>query len=423
MSKPTSDIESSTSSTTTLSSSSSSTTSNSQSKKLLSFLTGKENEIAFETAADRIYKEKVNSFTGTWEKKGHWNSTVSNYNDLTIGQMTRVALWGLGGIPWIPRQPNQKGIRILSLDGGGTKGVCAVAILAELFGRAGKTRPADEFDIICGTSTGGIIASLLGLNLQTVNEVEALYDTLIDDIFGKGSNVKLLSEQAFYDENEWERILHDLCDGAILLDSNQENVPRVFCVSSKVNVNPPVPMVWRNFNYPVGQYSRYPGSFRVNTQTSIRASTAAPTFFTPIQWEGGLYCDGAIVANNPSAIAVQEAKALYPNVPIELLISIGTGVYIGPPTGDMKSMNWNVLVSQIVASATDSEDIHNLLRDFLSPNQYFRINPLLDESIAIDEKSKDLLSALKEYGRNSVALLEKQEPERYNILIKALSGK
>ena len=58
-------------------------------------------------------------------------------------------------------------------------------------------------------------------------------------------------------------------------------------------------------------------------------------------------------------------------------------------------MNWNVLVNQIVASATDSEDIHNLLRDFLSPNQYFRINPLLDESIAIDDYNSKVYYAGK----------------------------
>lgn len=34
----------------------------------------------------------------------------------------------------------------------------------------------------------------------------------------------------------------------------------------------------------------------------------APTFFTPIPWQGGLYGDGALVANNPTAIALQEAK-------------------------------------------------------------------------------------------------------------------
>jgi len=52
----------------------------------------------------------------------------------------------------------------------------------------------------------------------------------------------------------------------------------------------------------------------------------------------------------------------------------------------------------------------------------FRLNPQLDESIAIDEKSKDLLATLKKYGRDCVALLEEQEPERYKILLNALSG-
>ena len=76
----------------------------------------------------------------------------------------------------------------------------------------------------------------------------------------------------------------------------------------QVNNNPPQAKVWRNYNYPPGQRSRYPGAFRINTVTAVRATSAAPTFFTPVQWEKGLYCDGALVANNPTAIALQEAK-------------------------------------------------------------------------------------------------------------------
>ena len=84
------------------------------------------------------------------------------------------------------------------------------------------------------------------------------------------------------------------------LDSNLQDCPRVFCVSTKVDVNPPKTQIWRNYNYPSsGPGSRYPGTFRVNTLTAVRATTAAPTFFTPVQWENGLYCDGALVANNP----------------------------------------------------------------------------------------------------------------------------
>ena len=152
--------------------------------------------------------------------------------------MARVALWGLGGVPWVPRQPHQRGLRILSLDGGGTKGVCAVAIIAEILRRAGLDTPAEAFDIICGTSTGGIIATLLGVKQLSIGEVEVLYDELIDKIFGKGSNVKLVSQQAFYEEKEWESILHDLCGEALILDSNQDDVPRVFLVSTKVSPNP-----------------------------------------------------------------------------------------------------------------------------------------------------------------------------------------
>ena len=79
-------------------------------------------------------------------------------------------------------------------------------------------------------------------------------------------------------------------------------------MSTKVNNNPPLIQIWRNYNYAYDQTSRYPGSARVNTLTAVRATTAAPTFFTPVPYQGGLYCDGALVANNPTAIALQEAK-------------------------------------------------------------------------------------------------------------------
>ena len=89
-----------------------------------------------------------------------------------------------------------------------------------------------------------------------------------------------------------------------------------------MNNNPPQAKVWRNYNYPPGQRSRYPGAFRINTVTAVRATSAAPTFFTPVQWEQGLYCDGALVANNPTAIALQEAKVRGNRRPQRLRIRI-----------------------------------------------------------------------------------------------------
>lgn len=132
----------------------------------------------------------------------------------------------------------------------------------------------------------------------------------------------------------------------------------------------------------------------MNTQMAIRATTAAPTFFTPVQFEGGLYCDGALVANNPTAIALQEAKILYPTIPVELVLSIGTGRFESK-SSNMQSMGWDVLVNNLIASSTDTEDVHKLLGDFLPPDKYFRLNPLLQDVTAIDEKNKTMLLDLK----------------------------
>ncbi len=65
----------------------------------------------------------------------------------------------------------------------------------------------------------------------------------------------------------------------------------------------------------------------------------------------------------------------------------------------ISSMGWDLLVSQLVASSTDTEDTHALLSNFLSPDIYYRFNPLLKDNTAIDEKDKSILNNLKEVAR------------------------
>jgi len=346
------------------------------------------------------------------------NATIVEYTNFKTHQMARVASWGLGGLEWGPKQANQKGLRILSFDGGGTRGVLTIAILKELLHKVGRIHPHEMFDIICGTSTGGIISVLLGGQLHDVNKCEILYDDFVYKIFSKKSNLKLMSEKAMYDDVEFENILYSFVGDELLLDTNKNICPRVFCVSTKVNNNPPQIQLWRNYNYPLGQQSRYGGSFRVNTLTAIRATTAAPTFFTPIQFEGGLYCDGALVANNPTAVALQEAKALYPNVPIEFVVSIGTGYYTHD--SPMQSLGWDSLLNQIIASSVDTEDVHTLLKDFLSPDKYYRLNPLLSDNLPIDEIDKTRLNDLKVLAKKYVNDLFVQEPQKMDLLVKML---
>lgn len=139
---------------------------------------------------------------------------------------------------------------------------------------------------------------------------------------------------------------------------------------------------------------------------------------------------------------------MYPDVPIELIVSIGTGVYVEDKM--ISSMGWDLLVTQLVASSTDTEDTHALLKNFLSPDQYYRFNPLLKESMAIDEKDRNNLNKLKEIARKHCQQLFDQplyprsgeeksssssllipsmsaDPsdsrQRYDLLLRALKGK
>ena len=71
----------------------------------------------------------------------------------------------------------KQGLRILSMDGGGMKGLATVQMLKEIEKGTGK-RIHELFDLICGTSTGGMLAVALGIKLMTLEECEDIYKNL-----------------------------------------------------------------------------------------------------------------------------------------------------------------------------------------------------------------------------------------------------
>lgn len=75
----------------------------------------------------------------------------------------------------------KQGLRILSMDGGGMKGLATVQMLKEIEKGTGK-RIHELFDLICGTSTGGMLAVSLGMKLMTLEECEDIYKNLGEDV-------------------------------------------------------------------------------------------------------------------------------------------------------------------------------------------------------------------------------------------------
>lgn len=105
------------------------------------------------------------------------------------------------------------------------------------------------------------------------------------------------------------------------------------------------------------------GSFRILQRAALRATTAAPTVFKPVQMGTDMYSDGGLVASNPAAIAIHEARTLYPDIPIEMVVSVGTGEFVSKKVS--LSFGWDGIISQIVKSATETAKTHWVLQDIL----------------------------------------------------------
>lgn len=75
------------------------------------------------------------------------------------------------------------GLRLLSLDGGGVRGLASLYMLRKILSFVGSPKPCDYFDMICGTSTGGLIAIMLGRLEMTVDQCIEAYIRLMDVVF------------------------------------------------------------------------------------------------------------------------------------------------------------------------------------------------------------------------------------------------
>ncbi|CAG2214762.1 PNPLA8 [Mytilus edulis] len=106
--------------------------------------------------------------------------------------------------------------------------------------------------------------------------------------------------------------------------------------------------------------------------------------------------DGGLMANNPAAIAVSECKLLWPDEPIQCVISLGNGRFepnleITPSKNAVKEK-----VAKIIDAATNTEVVHTILQDLLPTSTYYRFNPYMSEDIRLDEKRTEKLIQMQQ---------------------------
>ncbi|XP_050179912.1 calcium-independent phospholipase A2-gamma [Myiozetetes cayanensis] len=302
------------------------------------------------------------------------------------------------------------GIRVLTIDGGGTRGLVALQTLRKLEELTGK--PVHQlFDYICGVSTGAILAFMLGLFHIPLDDCEELYHKLGSDVFKQNvivGTVKMGWSHAFYDSDIWEKMLKEKMGSNLMIETARKSkCPKVAAVSTIVNRGTPLKaFVFRNYNHFPGVKSHYIGGCQYKLWQAIRASSAAPGYFQEYVLGSDLHQDGGLLLNNPSALAVHECKCLWPNVPLQCLISLGTGRYESEVKTNVTHTSLKAKLTNVINSATDTEEVHTMLDALLPPDTYFRFNPLMNEDIALDESRKEKLNQLQTDG---IRYLERNE--------------
>ncbi len=303
-----------------------------------------------------------------------------------------------------------KKFRILSIDGGGIRGLIPAMVMAEIEARTGR-RIAELFDLVAGTSTGGLLAlgaakasredtAVATRAYYTASDMVTLYEMEGPRIFYRQpgrmlSTIGGLLDEKYPSENI-EAVLSEYFGDALLSESVTDVIVPAYDLETRV---------------PIFFKSR---KARANVDDDClmwqvaRATSAAPSYFEPALIQAAdlshALVDGGVIANSPAMCAYAEARKHYPTADEIVLVSLGTGDLTRRiPFDDAR--NWGLaewlapLFNMVFDGMADAVDYQ--LTQFLPAcanggRRYYRFQTRLSSaSDAVDDASRTNIRALK----------------------------
>ncbi len=256
--------------------------------------------------------------------------------------------------------------RILSIDGGGIKGVFPAAFLASIEETLGDAPVSSFFDLIAGTSTGGIIALALGLGLRA-NEVLEFYELYGPEIFPRRSPFWLLGP-AKYETGPLKNALEETFGSKRLGDSSRRLlIPSFNATTGKIYI------------FKTAHHQRLQMDFRIRAVDVALATSSAPVYFPPYSsGREATLIDGGIWANNPVGLAVTEAISMLGRSGTDLdVLSIGcTGE---PPDFTQTGFGWKFWAFRAINAAIQGQSFSALgtAQHLAGHENVFRFNPIV----------------------------------------------
>lgn len=344
-----------------------------------------------------------------------------------------------------------KKIAILSLDGGGIRGIIPGVILTYLEARLQKLdnsdlKIGDYFDFVAGTSTGGILACAY---LMPGENGKARYSA------GEAVQLYLKEGGDIFKENIWDKIRNpwNLLTEKYSAEALEENFKNLFgdtllsglikpCLISSYNITV------RNAHFFTSVDARVNEIADFKVIDVARSTSAAPTYFEPAQIQsmtGQTFnlIDGGVFANNPALCAYAEVRKILfsqvlqnqdkpdkPSAKNMLLISVGTGTVKKPyhfkdldKAGEIK---WIEPIIDILMSG-NSETVDYQLRQMYKTlsekdaKDYYRLEPSLYEALSdMDNASEINVENLRQAG---LLFIDKNQQLLNEIAEKILENK
>jgi len=314
------------------------------------------------------------------------------------------------------------GKKILSIDGGGSRGVIALTFLQEIEKRTGK-QIHELFDLIAGSSTGGIIASCLTIpdeNVPTKAKYSA--EEVIDVYREFGPNITK------FDFFHSVKTLFGLIGPKYSAKQIKEETDKIYGKTRLRDLLTPVLFTTYNLNTtePYMIVSTNKECRGLLLSDAVLATSAAPTFFPPheieISGNKGLYIDGALAATNPAVYALIE-EGFVPPAPKQFIVSVGTGAY-GPRPGYFKgSKNWGILqwltaVFSVFSDGTTdaaTSQAQRICDNFFGDFYRLDVN-IPEEYLKIDDTDKEYMDYLIKRAKDYI----EQNTEKFDELCEKL---
>jgi uncharacterized protein len=344
-----------------------------------------------------------------------------------------------------------KKIRILSLDGGGIRGIITCVILKYIeeqlqkFDNNPNAKIGDYFDLIAGTSTGGLITALLlvpdgNKNAKfSVEEALNLYAKKGDAIFEVSFFQHLLNPFGLLKEKisdtNIEKQLEDVFGNLELKSLTKP------CLITSYEITTRKAKFFTSHDAHDALENFY-------VKDVCRATAAAPTYFEPAQInsfynEQFTLIDGGVYANNPALCAYAEARKINfsevlndiskpnnPKINDIVMVSIGTGTILKPyhfeQFDNAGKLKWVApLIDILLSSNVETVDYHlRKMYETLSKRNaqnYYRLMPnLKNASPEMDDTSKDNIFALLQAG---FAFVNKNQLQLQEIAKKLIKNK